>query len=251
MKNKFKKSKIIVPALALITATTVASVTGTVAWFTATRSINVSASTFIATKLESTLKVTCTGRIGTASTNNNQGITTTTGTNVSNKLTHGSYDAKAITSTAAGNLYVAKVNDDGKTVDSFTNLGTEATNQNVTATSSTENWLARSSTSEKIWYGVSWQMKFELEAATTNTADYLFFDVAGSTFTSSQTNSTAGGFRIAFMTSSKVLVIGGDDTKTHVGTNTTLYTKATSFTENTTYYTYDLITRLYNLPLYI
>ena len=60
MKNKFKKSKIIVPALTLITATTVASVTGTVAWFTATRAVTVSATTFETRAENSSLSVVTT-----------------------------------------------------------------------------------------------------------------------------------------------------------------------------------------------
>ncbi len=227
MKNKFKKSKIIVPALALITATTVASVTGTVAWFTASRAVTVNASTFIATKLESALNVTCEGRIGTAATTDKKGITTTTETNTSNLLTHGSYDAQAH---ANGSLYVADVNDDGETIDSFSDLGNETTAKSSTASTTANKWLARTGTNQNIWYGVSWTMTFSLEAETTNTTDYLFIDVAGSSFTNSATTSTdpttMPGFRIAFMTSSKCLVLGGDDVKTHVDASTTLYTKA-------------------------
>ena len=243
MKNKFKKSKIIVPALALITATTVASVTGTVAWFTANRAVTVKADKFIATKVESNLVVTTEGRIGTAATADSKGITTTTGTGTTttNKLTHGSYDAK---NAAAGSLYVAQISDDGASVTDFTDLGTEATAQTTTATTSANKWLARtdSTNNANTWYGVSWTMKFKLENASTNTADYLFLDPSASTYTLIGTGTTtAPGFRIAFMTSSTFKVMGGDAETTHVDADmakgTYAKTTDTDVNANKTYYT--------------
>ncbi len=216
MKNKFKKSKIIVPALALITATTVASVTGTVAWFTASRAVIVTGSQFVATKLESKLNVTLTMGVGTSvDTTDTSKITMAT----NDKLTHGSYDAKAITNTSEGNLYVAKINDNGQTVESYTDLGTESNALKTTATTTENSWIARSdATNGNIYYGVSWTMTFSLETETTNQTDYLLFDVDGSSFTdkSGKTTTTANGFRIAFMTDKKCLVIGGDSEKKHV-----------------------------------
>ncbi len=217
MKNKFKKSKIIVPALALITATTVASVTGTVAWFTATRSVTITGNKFVATKLESKLNVTLTEGVGTTVDSSNG--TVSMGAN--DKLTHGSYNAKIISPTEQGNLYVAKVSDDGESVESFIDLGTEATAKTQTASSSSNNWIARADTTKgNVYYGVSWTMTFSLESATTNQTDYLLFDVAGSSFTNKATTTTdpttMPGFRIAFMTDKTFLVIGGDSTKTHV-----------------------------------
>ena len=243
MKNKFKKSKIIVPALALITATTVASVTGTVAWFTANRAVTVNADKFIATKLESNLVVTTEGRIGTAATADSKGITTTTGTETitTNKLTHGSYDAK---NNAAGSLYVAQISDDGTSVTDFTDLGTEATAKTASATTSSNNWLARTDSTSNVntWYGVSWTMKFKLENASTNTADYLFLDPSASTYTNSITGTTtAPGFRIAFMTSDTFKVMGGDAETTHVDANiangTYDKTNDSDVNANKTYYT--------------
>ncbi len=240
MKNKFKKSKIIVPALALITTTTVASVTGTVAWFTANRAVTVSASNFVATKVESNLVVTTEGRIGTKATDDN-GITTTTDNNVTNKLTHGSYDAQA---NAAGSLYVAQISDDGKSITDFTDLGTEATAKSTTATTSANKWLARNETNSKTWYGVSWTMKFSLQSASTNTADYLFLDPSASKFTDGSQSSgttTAPGFRIAFMTDSTFKVMGGDSITTHVDANmakgTYQQTSDKAVNANKTYYT--------------
>jgi hypothetical protein len=217
MKKNFKKSKIIVPALALITATTAASVTGTVAWFTASRAITVNAGNFVATKLESNLNLTLTQGVGT----------TATGTNVTvnGNITHGSYAATKLNDkgSAEGHLYVANLNDDGSSVTSYTDLGTEATAVTQTASTTDNKWLARAAdttnSTPNIWYGVSWKMSFTLSTATTNQTDYVLFDVAGSNFGTNSGTTTYPGFRIAFMTASKILVVGGDDDTTH--TNST------------------------------
>ena len=210
MKNKFKKSKIIVPALALITATTAASVTGTVAWFTATRAVTVTAGEFVATKLESKLNVDCSEGNGT--------IGSGTSVTVDGKLTHGSYNAIA---GASGSLYVAKLSDDGTTINGYTDLGAEAsTTKGSTATTSTNKWLARVDGSNKTWYGVSWKMSFTLEEETTGQTDYVCFDPTGSSFSDKTATTTAPGIRIAIMSTSKLIVLGNDTTKTHTSSAT-------------------------------
>ena len=231
MKNKFKKSKIIVPALALITATTAASVTGTVAWFTATRAVTVTASNFVATKLESKLSVSCADGVGT--TASDQTVT------VNGNLTHGSYNAQAITTTAAGNLYVAKLSDTVNSngdydILSYDDLGTEADAQKGGTTISNNKWLARTVTdagkTTSIYYGVSWTMTFKLDSATTGQTDYLIFDPTDSNFdTTNPTSgtSTAPGIRIALMTASQCIVLGNDSVVTH--TTGTLSTNTGSF----------------------
>ena len=219
MKNKFKKSKIIVPALALITATTVASVTGTVAWFTATRAVTVTASEFVATKLESKLNVECSTGVGTTGS----GTTVT----VDGNLTHGSYDA---TSDASGSLYVATINDTDTTViDNYKDLGTEGNAVEQTATTSDNKWLARINGTNKVWYGVSWKMSFTLEEETAGQTDYLCFDPSASTFNSKENTTTAPGIRIALMSGSKLIVLGNSNTKTH--TNGTTSNSTTSYGE--------------------
>ena len=219
MKNKFKKSKIIVPALALITATTAASVTGTVAWFTAARTATVTASNFESTSLSSTMKVTTTAGVGTS------GGTSTAAENASitvdGKLTHGSYNAQA---NNAGNLYVANVNGDETTatVTSYQDYGTLGDAQNNASgntVASHSKWAAEVGTN-KVWYAVSWTMTFTLENTTSLTSGTcLFLDVEGSTFTEKATKvgDTIQGLRIAFMTSTNVRVLGGLETgESHV-----------------------------------
>lgn len=59
-----KKSKILIPAFAVLALSVGASVTGTVAWFTASRSATFG-STFATKDLEGSLSVKSTGLIGT------------------------------------------------------------------------------------------------------------------------------------------------------------------------------------------
>ncbi len=65
-----KKSKIIVPALAMIGLSAVASVTGSVAWFTAQRSAEVTAGNYAVVKTNAELTCVTTGGVGTSATNN-------------------------------------------------------------------------------------------------------------------------------------------------------------------------------------
>ena len=252
MKNKFKKSKIIVPALALITATTVASVTGTVAWFTASRAVTISASQFHTTTLDSNLKVKVeayheAGTTGTNSTTPSDSGTVT----VDGLMTHGSYAASNLqtsgnnsgeTATTA-NLYTPKMDSDSVT--GYESKGRAETNGVAPSTGTTEKvypWKAGSktvnSTSTNIWYGVAWKMTFSIDSEVTGVTNTLHFDPASSTFTDSSTGTgtkTAQGLRIAFMTTSNYLVAAGDNVATHVNAAAARYeyTKKTDLSSET------------------
>ncbi len=220
MKNKFKKSKIIVPALALITATTVASVTGTVAWYTASRTATISATSFESRSMTSSLKVATSPLVGTKN-----GTTTASAfasININGNLTHGSYNAQAITTEESpneGDLYVAKINDDGNEVVGYESKGTLS---NAYSTSSGQvvdtscAWLADTYTNSsnenvKVWYAVAWKMTFEVDSLG-NHGVGLFFDPSATTFTDSLNGDAKQGLRIAFMTSTNVRVVGGLET---------------------------------------
>ncbi len=194
MKNKFKKSKIIVPALALITATTVASVTGTVAWFTASRTITATASQFQAEAEGGNLTITTSALQGTKTD------TDTSKAVVDGKLTHGSYDYS--------NLYSPTLLDE--TVTSFNQLGDANNNTNA--------WLAYTKTDNtKVWYGVAW--KWTITYAPVNTSDQVAVIIDQSTSGYDQTSGVAGGFEIAMKTNLEggtKLVYGNDEHKGHV-----------------------------------
>ncbi len=228
MKNKFKKSKIIVPALALITATTVASVTGTVAWFTAARVATVNASTFETKALEANLLVKSTALVGTTASETTATASSTV--TVNGAMTHGSYNAQASDGTFGGELYVANIGEDSQ-VSSFSSHGNLAAAQtnatNPTAETHSKWWAGsytESGSSKYIWYGVAWKMDFSSVHSADDTLS-LFVDYKSCTFTDSQTGGTTmQGLRIALMTGSTVRVLGGNSTETN-------HVKGTSSTE--------------------
>ncbi len=219
MKNKFKKSKIIVPALALITATTVASVTGTVAWFTASRVATVNSSFFESQTLNSNMKVKTTALVGTKDATTTAAETASI--TVNGKLTHGSYNAQKITSdndNAQGHLYVARVNGDlnPAVVTAYDDYGTEKaaeTNGTALTVESHSKWAASVGTAadSNVWYAVAWSMEFSVTNSSTlaeNSA--LFFDPTSTEFTDAETSGkTIQGLRIALMTSENYVVVGG------------------------------------------
>ena len=233
MKNKLKKSKIIVPALALITVTTAASVTGTVAWFTAARTATVTASVFESKSLDSSMTVKTTALVGTKDGTASGATLTDTGSiSVNGKITHGSYNAEK---SASGNLYVARVNADDPTnpiVESYDSYGTESdaeTNGTAPTSKKLSTWLASvddENQSNNVWYAVAWSMEFTVTNTSTlaeNSA--LFFDPSSTTFTDAQKDvtgtKTIQGLRIALMTSENYVVVGGlatsgSETEKHV-----------------------------------
>lgn len=85
-----KKSKILIPAIAAIAFSTIASVTGTVAWFTSQSAVSITTSLFKVSGLEGALSVKATAGVGTSATGEDDNTVITTAEKVS--LTHGSFD---------------------------------------------------------------------------------------------------------------------------------------------------------------
>lgn len=79
-----KKSRIIVPAMAVIAFSTAASIAGSVAWFTATRQATISAGTYAVVKTTSDMKVTLADGCGTSTSGSTVDFT--------GKLTDGSFN---------------------------------------------------------------------------------------------------------------------------------------------------------------
>ena len=84
--NTMKKSRIIIPALALIAFSVAASVTGAVAWFTASRTASISAGTYAVVKTSSNLECHTYSGAGTTADDDKDIIT------VGGVLTDGSFD---------------------------------------------------------------------------------------------------------------------------------------------------------------
>ena len=73
-----KKSKVIIPALGVLVLSTAASVTGTVAWFTANRTATITAGEFAVVNTNSNLEVVLSNGIGVTPAGDNKSVTTKT-----------------------------------------------------------------------------------------------------------------------------------------------------------------------------
>lgn len=234
MKNVVKKSKfVILPALATLVLTGVASVTGTVAWFTANRAATLSGAQFQAKALDSSLKMTVTALTGTTGGSTQAGSTQSIA--VDGLLTHGSYDLKSKTA------FTALASDNYVTGYSSVGAFDKSTSINT--------WQAAgNSTNDKVWYAVSWKITFSQQLNSNSEKIAVLFNPSASNYSNSQ--KVNAGFETAMFTLSdnsidKSLVFGNDNHKKHVksaGTVTASYTQVTesaSFDAETEYFTKD------------
>ena len=213
-----KKSKIIIPAAAILALSVGASVTGTVAWFTSSRTATVKASVFESKALETNLIVQSTKLVGMTTVDT--AAATTSSITVDGYLTHGSYNASTLN---AGELYVANFDDDS-VVTGYESKGT-VTNASKDAAAPTvethSTWWAGKTddtTAKNIWYGVAWTMDFKASHTVDDTMS-LFVDYTSTEFSDAATGTgtkTMPGLRIALMTGSNVRVIGGESETNHV-----------------------------------
>lgn len=206
-----KKSKILIPAFAVLALSVGASVTGTVAWFTASRSATFSSS-FSTTDLGGKLSITSTAKIGTS-------LNETGNIEVKDSLYHGSYNAKP--KKEEGELYVASTNDVANTVVGYVSKGNATsaeTNGAPTDTTISSKWYAGTTKeNKKAWYAVSWEMNVKLSNPQANSKNYLFLSFESSVFDDQTTGgTTVQGLRIALMTTEYCTVIGGNGTESHV-----------------------------------
>ena len=235
--KKFRKSTIVIPALALMVLTVGASATGAVAWFTATRQVTATASTFTAASTTSALTIKTTHGQGThtSATDNTEANDGNVYVNTSNNTTAATanYLCDASFDATSGKLYHSKLNDDGK-VDSFV----EITNNLLTG----EDYKTGKKTNDSlhdIYYAVNWQYTFHYE--TTNpSGSALLFDLSSS-FGSTASSGVSAGFRIAFVnttdtTNKPYRVWTNDDVKTYVNSTTATYGgDSTSLTYSASY----------------
>ncbi len=227
MKKNFKKSKfVILPALATLVLTGVASVTGTVAWFTANRAATVTASQFTATAMNSNMTVTMTAITGTtsASSTTNSGSISVDGT-----LTHGSFDADGMTNKG---LYTALTSD--SYVTGYQNVG------NFNNGTAVDTWKAGTVETKNVWYAVSWKMTFKVTLSSDSERVAVLFNPATSSY--SRKDKAHAGFKTAMFTDDQLVVFGNDSVKTHVkaagnGTESFTNTKDTDLKDGKEYYT--------------
>lgn len=182
-----KKSKIILPAVALLTISTVAAASSTVAWFTANRTVKVNTSTVSVYNPESDLKVTL-GGIEAAGTSVNAGGNTV---NMPKYMRDGSVDA------ATGTVYKQDVVT--RTYEALAK-GTYYTDTALTGKEG-------ETEPQKIYRATSWTMTFSMEGAAAD--DYaVLLNVKESTFTNTETHgSISKSFRIAFAINGEVSAV--------------------------------------------
>lgn len=188
-----KKSKIIIPAAAILALSVGASVTGTVAWFTASRTQTVSATNLAAVNAAGDLKVTVSA--GHATTKKGE---------------------KSIELSYLKDVSLAVTNDNLRGfVPVIDQVGD---NFNITATRqlTTAELKSYSSVSVdpakyddnvdgkiNVYYYCSWTAKFETSS---NAANYLLFDTSKSSISSTNDNSIYNALRISMTTSEKNIV---------------------------------------------
>ena len=189
-----KKTKVLIPGLALIAFSTVASIAGSVAWFTANRLATVNAGTYAVVKTTANLECAVTGVLGTSASSN-----TVTVTDV---LTDGSFNHKT------GMIYQPD--------SSGTNF--HETHPEVAYDDpDVEEFLTRGATTgsspKTIFTAVMFELEFTIDLGGSSDDYGLFLDCfhhtnagagdevathAGSEFTTGGTPATAQGFRMGF-----------------------------------------------------
>ena len=187
---KMKKSKIIIPALAMIAFSVAAAATGTVAWFTANRTASLDAGTYAVVKTTSNLSVTLSDGVGAA----RSGGTSNEIIVVDGKLTDGSFNH------LTGDIF--EPNSEGSAIAntynlSDQNLATELVRGETGGQDSVNIYTA-------VTFGMTFKVKFGaasndiglfLDLEVISNAAKSYFQVAG---TPEPEAVTATGFRMAF-----------------------------------------------------
>lgn len=194
-----KKSKVIIPALGVLILSTAASVTGTVAWFTANRSGTITTGNFAVVKTDGNLDVAVTDGVGT-DRQQSGGKYTIINPKTNAKLGDVSFNP------SSKQLW----NDTG-TGTAFRTIGNST--DYLTLADAEHPWKINSTT----YHAFTWKVTISYEWGADLTPMNIFFDYSASSMTGSAQDDepnkiTEMGFRIAFIS---------EDNKTIVWTDTT------------------------------
>ena len=201
-----KKSKVIVPALGILLLSAAASISGTVAWFTANRTFEMDAGNFSVISTKTNLECEVTAGVGTK-VGANKAIQLDSSLNSGNlKLTDASVDhsakklvapdytgkevGKVVTLASANNGYNEEYDPDG---DSTPNPGYD---------SAFANGLYRETYNDgtadvMVYSAFTFELDFSIAYASTGSSQALFMDLADCTATAA--SNTGKGFRMAFI----------------------------------------------------
>lgn len=190
-----KKTKVLIPALGILLLSTAATVSGSLAWFTANRSVDVNATNFKVVNMNGSLKRNITAGLGTAVTGDAWGEQTVTPEKVSEKyvtLTDASFDY------ASKKLYTDVPTDDSSQPTSYTELA-QLSSSSVKADFQVE-------TNSSVYYALTWNVQFAYMFDADTTSMDLFFDAASTydidddaTIPGTNGKETKDGFRIAII----------------------------------------------------
>lgn len=189
-----KKSKIIVPALGILLLSTAASISGTVAWFTASRTFSTTVSEFGVGSIDGELKAVVAGDIGTKQKG------TSTDADKATILFENSSGTPSVLTDASYNSADNKVYTD----DAVYTEEHEGVNENAfhlvgtNGTRTAENLKAGTKESKDYYYAVTWTIKLKYQGAATDDEVYMLFDSANSSFTvDSSSTGTAKHLEVA------------------------------------------------------
>jgi len=172
-----KKSKVIVPALGILVLSTAAAVSGTVAWFSATKNVSVSGSNFVAVNPSGGLSYIVTGGANTTTDTDKQQVIVDS--------TKSFRDASVNVTSGALKVYSASVDSSG-TVSAYKEVSGESYPYDT-----------------KTFYAATWAIAFTSSGSESYNFD-LYFDGSGSTF--SDTSTFGKCFRVAFYDTSDIWV---------------------------------------------
>lgn len=212
-----KKSKIIVPALAIIAFSAAASIAGSVAWFTATRQASVNAGTYAVVKTNANLA--CKAVAGVGTTANNSDTTKVIGVDSNHTvLTDGSFNHKTkniYTPNEEGTGFAASPRDEIALINEPTSSDLEVAEDSTTTYIEK---LIRGTTSDStpntIYTAVTFNLEFTVSFGSVSGNLGLYLDAASASkfeVANGNTPVTATGFRMAFI---------GFAAKKKTGTNT-------------------------------
>ena len=186
--KKFKKSAVVIPALARIAVTAAASVSGTVAWFTATHTVTATAGNFNATYNDGNLELSV---ASVQATTGNQAVKALTIKNHDVTIDNGILFTDASYNATANELWSDKEEDDGNDPTEFKSKGG--------STNASTGWVA--DLTSNTLYAVTWTYTFKYRFGTDVSKDAkLAFDPSLSSMTcadDSTFSGVSGGFRRA------------------------------------------------------
>lgn len=226
-----KKAKILVPAMGMMLLSTAAAVSGTMAWFSANRSVTVSTNDFAIEALDGSLVATAANLVGTTADNDGTPGNPVVSIAENHKLLDASFDEAS----GEEKLYTDVVNDAG-TITGYTNLGALPSSADDTA------WKAASG---NYYYGIAWSVTFTYTFKGDTRSLDLFFDFAGSTVTNTTGSETSQlhtqkGYRIAMINGNNRVVWApnrsateNSEAKTYKHVNGTAANATTNYTNHT------------------